>query len=335
MGISGLRRLAELVREPARKQKITIFLLCLFCSAVFWLFIRLSGDNQASFSRVISIVDLPAGAMVLEQSDRLVYYSLQTTGARLFASRFSSGKDTLKIAIPSMSRLSREDEERYFLTARSLLPLLAQQVDLGSSILHVRPDTLFVSLTRMIEKKVPVKAMTQITCEPRFGIYGEVKLTPDSVMLTGPESMIDTVSWVVSDMFQAQDLDGPVTEWLNIRPPVLHPALEMSPDRVALHIPVEEFTESQVDVTLNIHCPDSLQHESSAHIRLFPNKVTLVFRVALRDYQMVEPGLFQAFVECPAPDLQSKRLPVIIGHVPDFVKMEAVRPESVDYLIMN
>lgn len=335
MGISGLRKLVELVREPARKQKITIFLLCFFCSAVFWLFIRLSGNSQASFSRVVSIVDLPAGTMVLEQSDRLIEYSVQTTGARLFASRFSSGKDTLKIGLSSMSRLRREDQECYFLTARSLLGILSQQADPANNILHVAPDTLFVSLTRMIEIKVPVKAMHQITFEPRFGLYGEVKLTPDSVVLTGPESMIDTVSWVATNIFQMQNLDSPVTEWLNIRPPVSHPTVSMSPDKVSMHVPVEEYTESQLDVSLYVHCPDSLDYNGSEHIRLFPNKVTLVFRVALRDYQLVEPALFQAFVECPAPDLQSKRLPVMIGYVPDFVKMEAVRPESVDYLIMN
>ena len=332
---SGLHRLVAYIREPARKQKIYIFLVCLFCSAVFWLFIRLSQENQADIRQYIRVVDLPPGTMLVDQSDQVVFFSVHTKGVRLFASLLSARNDTLRVPFSALSRTSRAQEERFHLSASGVVGLLSQHADAGVSITNVRPDTIFVTLSIRMEKKVPVVARVELDFERRFGLYGSMQLTPDSVLVSGPQYMVDTITSVTTRSLELSALNQPVTQYIDIVSPSIRPAVTVVPGQVSLHVPVEEFTEAQLEIPLDIHCPDTLNQSFHGQLRLFPPRVHVVFQVALRDYQKIETGLFSAYVECPGPDFQGRQLPVKTGHVPDFVRMESVRPSSVDYLIIH
>ena len=332
---SGLHRLVAYIREPARKQKIYIFLVCLFCSAVFWLFIRLSQESQADIRQLIRVVDLPPATMLVEQSDQVVLFSVQTTGARLFGSLLSSRTDTLRVPFSALSRTSRDQDDRFFISSSGVIGLLSQHVDAGVSITNVRPDTIFVNVSARMEKRVPVVARVKLDFERRFGLYGNLQLLPDSVVVAGPKSMVDTITAINTRSLELRGLNHSVTKNIDVLLPSVTPALQIVPEQVSLHVPVEEFTEAQLEIPLDIICPDTISQPFSGQLRLFPPRVQLVFQVALRDYHKIESGLFSAYVKCPRPDFQGSQLPVNIGVVPDFVRMESVRPSSVDYLIIH
>jgi len=332
---SGRRKIADIINEPAKKQKITIFLICLFCSAVFWFFIRLSGENQAGIRQTIRVVDLLPGTMVLDHGDHGFLSVFQVSGVRSFFSVNALRGDTLQVGQSMLSRMTRNEEEVYYITAPALAGLLSRRVDPGASVIRIMPDTVFFVLARKTEKKVAVRYDLAVSFERRYGLYGAHGITPDSVLIIGPESIIDTISFVNAGSLELTGLSQTESRRLDILPVSTDRSVQIVPDFVSLHVPVEEFTESRVEVSLDVVCPDSLLPFERERLRLFPERVNMVFLVALRDYQKIDPELFSAYVECPAPDFSGKQLPVFTGHAPDFVRMESVRPASVDFLIMN
>lgn len=335
MNRAGLKSYFRQIREPAKKRKIITFLLCLFCSAIFWLFIKLSSENQALLSQPIAITTLPAETVVFAQSDAEVRYQVQTTGARLFASMFFARPDTLRIPASSLPRIIREGSALHVATSLFLSELLDQQFDAGVRVHSIRPDTVFFQLDNRKEKKVPVQLQADISFQRRFGLYGEISLSPDSLLISGPASIIDTLTVIQSDMVVLSQLSETKEIEVNVPPPIEHPALRLNPEKISLIVPVAEFTEARVEVPLDIVCEDEYTTFDPGQLRLFPNRVSLVFLVALKDYHRIDPDLFHVYVDCAELPLRPTQLGVSIGRVPDFVLNQSVTPAMVDYLIMN
>ncbi len=147
--------------------------------------------------------------------------------------------------------------------------------------------------------------------------------------------MIDTLSYVNTELLTYKGLSKSVDVRATILPPGMHPLLQAHPESVEVTIHVEEFTEAHIEVPLEVQCEDGAGPYEADRLRLFPNKVSLVLLVALRDFHQVQADLFSAYVHCPDAAHDEPQLEVKAGPVPGFVKMEAIRPAKVDYLIMN
>jgi hypothetical protein len=335
MDLSGLKHYIKRFREPAKKQKMYVFLLCLFCSAVFWLFIKLSRENQAVFRQPLSVIDMPPGSVLYDQSDTVISYSLQSTGARLIASRYFSTPDTLRLNAGTLPRLSRLGVSYHFVTSTMMTQLLSDEIDGNFAVLSVRPDTVFFQVVEAMEKMVPVHLHADLSYERRFGKYGEIAVDPDSVLITGPSSIIDTVDHVHAEALKYERLNQPVHTKAGILPFSNHQAVRVIPGTVQVHIQVEEYTEAHVEVPLEVLCNDSLYQYPADRLRLFPGRVNLVLLVALRDFHLIDAALFSAYVVCPGINDSETQLEVRTEHLPDFVRLESIRPARVDYLIMN
>lgn len=335
MDLSGLKKYIRRFREPAKKQKVYVFLLCFFCSAMFWLFIKLSRENQAVFRQPLTVIEIPQGSILYDQSDVSVSFSLQSTGARLIATRYFSTPDTVRLNAGSLPLLTRKGTSYHFVTSTMLTQLLSDEIDGNFSVLSVRPDTVFFQIVEAQEKMVPVHLQADLSYERRFGKYGEITVYPDSVLLLGPSSIIDTIDYVHSEALKFERLDQSVHTMADILPPSTHKSVQVIPGTVDVHIHVEEYTEAHVEVPLEVLCNDSLYQYQPDRLRLFPNRVNLVLLVALRDFHMINSDLFSAYVVCPDKTDSATQLEVKTESLPGFVRLEAIRPARVDYLIIN
>lgn len=335
MQYSGLIKYLKRFRQPANKQKIYVFLLCLFCSAVFWLTIKLSRENQAILRKPLALYDVPEGTVLFNQSDSLVSFALQTTGVRLIGSRYFSPRDSVRLSVASLPGFNREGRSFRYVTANMLSDILAEQLESGSAVLSVRPDTIFFEVMERLQKKVPVQLHAELSYEKRFGLYGDISLKPDSVFVQGPASFIDTIRFVKTEHMVFQDLQQPVNRSVQLEKSYFHESVVVFPESVDVAIDVAEYTEAHVEVPLNVQCEDSTEYFLADRLRLFPDKVDLYFLVALRDFQKVRAELFSAYVECPDRTASDQQLKVKPGLMPDYVRLETVRPARVDYLIMQ
>ena len=335
MDLSGLKQYIKRFREPAKKQKVYVFLLCLFCSAMFWLFIKLSRENQAVFRQPLAVIDIPRESVLYDQSDTSISFSLQSTGVRLIANRYFSTPDTLRLNAGTLPHFSRHGTTYHYATSTMMTQLLSDEIDGIFSLLSVRPDTVFFQVVEAMEKMVPVHLKADLSYERRFGKYGEISVDPDSVLLTGPSSILDTVDYVYTEALEYQRLNQSIHTMAGILPPSYHKAVQVMPGTVEVHIQVEEFTEAHVEVPLEVLCNDSLDQYPTDRLRLFPGRVNLVLLVALRDFHMIEADLFSAYVVCPEKSDSATQLEVRTEHLPGFVRLESIRPSRVDYLIMN
>ena len=71
-------------------------------------------------------------------------------------------------------------------------------------------------------------------------------------------------------------------------------------------------------------------------LRTFPDKLSLTYIVALKDYKKVEPAMFVAAVNYNTTvDRKTTKLKVQITQKPKFTKITKLKPEKVEFIILQ
>jgi len=173
-------RSAEQAGNGKGKRLIRI-LACIGVSAVLWLFTTLSGQFESEV--IVSLdYDLPADQTTTRKLPAEARLLVQTTGWQLIREGFNAR--SLHID------MSGADAREAFITNNRKELFIA---DLPSDIqvLHISPDTILLHLEPRITKMVPVY-LTAVN--PELPVYFDsVSIVPDSVALTGPESVLRNI----------------------------------------------------------------------------------------------------------------------------------------------
>lgn len=324
-----------LPREPLRRRKMYVFFTCLFLSTVFWLATKLSQEGQGSFSQPVAVVEVPEGNFLSYQSHSFIRYTVQTTGMRLLTSRYFIPTDTFTINASGLPRMTREGQTMHYLTYSSIAFRIANQLRTEVELVNVWPDTLFIQMVPAMEKKVNVQLNADFGFAQRFHQYGPVVVEPDSITITGPASLVDTLSAISTHYVAVEDLNATRRFEVALRRPQGLRTAELSQEKITVEVPVEEFTESSTTVPLEVRCPEQGQDAADTNLVLYPPEVTITYLIALRDFQRADTTAFSAYVNCPPPDDRPERLEVQVDRFPPFVIFQNVRPRSVEYLILQ
>ncbi len=113
---------------------------------------------------------------------------------------------------------------------------------------------------------------------------------PDTVVITGPRRILDTLGSVRTKTVKMRGVRETITRSISL---VVPDKCTLSAKKVQITIPVEQFTEAEVKVPVRlINCPDSI------YLRIFPDVVTVRALVAVGDYKKFEQVPFEVILEC-------------------------------------
>lgn len=319
--------------EAANKRRAYLFILCFVVSAMFWLFNKLSQETSAPFHQYLVFADYPDGLVAASQSDSLVHYRLKSTGIRLIGLYFFSRPDTLSFQARNLPTVVRNNRRYNYITGGQISTLLADAHGAWVSVQNTSPDTVFLELVPATRKKLPVKLNADVAFDQRFKQSGDTSIEPDSIWISGPVTLLDTLSYIETEHWQAGKLRQTARQELKLLKPVDLPSVSMETGSIEVRIPVEEFTESFIELRLEVECPE--EYDISG-IRLFPNTITVTYLVSLNNFAAVEEGMFRAVVRCPqVTDDSNDRLAVELINHPAFVEILGMHPRVVEYLILE
>lgn len=328
-----LRKRASLTpSEAASKRRFYVFVLCLFFSAVFWLFTKLSQETSAVFTRPVVFNSFPEGLLAASQSDSAVVFRVETTGIRLINYYISTRNDTLFVDGNGLPVIHRNGKQFHIITGNELTGRLAENISTWGNANNVKPDTVFLELVPAIKKQFPVRLNAEISFEQRFRQYGPITIDPDSVMITGPQSILDTLQFITTDVWSPGRLRQTVRERVQLVKPVDIGSMHLDREYIHVRVPVAEFTQADIELPVQVICPAELD---TAEIRLFPNKVNVSILVALQDYARLDEHMFEATVNCPQQTESDGRLEIKMETFPAFVDILRIRPPFVEYIILE
>jgi hypothetical protein len=309
-------------------KKIIIFLFFLLLSILLWLLTVLNKDYNTILSYPVRYTKIPRELVLLNDATERLVLDIQARGFTLLRLKMQSKLSPLTLDVNSFSLQSVPGESPIilYLVTDLIIDKLQQQLTSDIKIKSVVPDTLLLLLTDKFSKKVPVKLDLDLEFERQYMQVGKLEVIPDSITISGPDKIIDTINFIISKHENITGLKKNVTIDLDL---LLPDKLESSTMEVSVNIPVDKFTEGSVKVPIEvINIPDSL------FLRAFPANVEIKYRVGLNDYKKVNEHMFMAVLDYSAKESSiGNKLDVQLVKVPEFVQVTNFSPKSVEYII--
>lgn len=217
-----------------------------------------------------------------------------------------------------------EDSSRAYILTRYLTEQVSRQLPPELQLLEIKPDTLHFQFARRIKRMVKIVPDFDYEIDKQFTIKDGILLEPDSVEVTGPDLILDTMNFVYTVKSNLGHLSRNFSDKVRLRKNV---GLEYSRSKVDCTIELERFTEVQLTIPIEvINLPDSL------NIQTFPSHVKLTCKVGLSNYDRIEGNPFRAVVDFNDLDDRTMSLDVEIQNIPIYLLSYEYYPRSVEFL---
>ena len=311
----GTEQLLKFLRQI--RQKHLAFLFFVLLASVAWFLRALSDEYIATIEYPVKYINLPPNRILSQPPPQKLTLQVQSDGYTILSSRFKY-KRPLSYNVNAFALYSLSAE----------LNLSNKNIQ----ILDIDPDTLIFNFTRVKRKKVPVKVRLKYSPElfsKQYMLNGNPGSQPDSVEVTGPSYIIDTLRQVYTEEAVFKNLNDTAIKKIPLKK---INKLTCPLKKVKVIIPVDEFTESDYTVPIEtIHVPDSIT------IKTFPKTVRIKYIVTLTQFNKIKPDMFRAYVDLNSVDLKSTseatKLYIQMDSVPSYIHNLSMSPRSVEFLI--
>ena len=322
-----LKNLTKKVGSSINRDVI-VFAFFLFLSFVFWYLNSLGKEIEANLRYPVRYINLPKERVLIEDLPSRLNLFLKGPGYSILKLKLSGNRAPVILDISTISyrRVPGSSALSYYVVTSNLIKKLTNQLRAECEITAIKPDTLFFSFDRIITRSIPVTPNVEVITDRQYFVKGNILADPDSVKITGPSHLVDTVSTIRTIHKKLSGINKPVKKSFKLNIPSY---FTVSEKKVSLTIPVEQFTEAEFIVPIKIlNSPDSIE------VKIFPDAVNVKCLVAISDYKIISEIPFQVVLDLHKVDLHSsEKIPLEILNIPPFVTSMKITPARVDFLI--
>ncbi len=205
----------------------------LLVAALFWFSVTMGDSYRTRVDIPLVVVNMPRDVALADPLPETISVLLQANGWQLLF--LTAGREV------AFEVTGEQLRRGIILPNRSLAEMM--KLPPGVQALRAYPDTIFVSIDRYEEKKVPIDVSgLRLSFKEGFGLVRGVQVTPDSVLLRGSERVLRGIrSWPIEDR-SYDDLTIPVAEDIPLFDS-LHGVISFNVDKATVYIPTEQLAD--------------------------------------------------------------------------------------------
>lgn len=283
-----------LSRRKKLDQRFFVFIFFLLLSTIFWFLQALSKNYTTTILYPVRYTDYPANKILVGEENLPTHLNLKVNAYGFTLLQYKLSTSLLPIIFnlnsTPLNMVSNSDSSRYYLLTDLYTSQVAEQLSTEINVLDIEPDSVFFTFSNIIRKKVAVVPKVEIELEKQFMLDGKITSKPDSVLISGANTILDTIKYIETEPLSFSKLNKATYYTTSLRE-INEITIEKN-NKVEIYIPVAEFTEARLQIPVEIeNLPDSLI------LKTFPNRITTNFLVSLKDYDKIKVKDFKAIVD--------------------------------------
>ncbi len=314
---------------PERKKRfkninLRVFLVILILTTGVSILVKLNKNFNFTVKVPLTFVNLPEDKILKSYSNDEV---------KVFGR--SSGYDYIKYNLTSqdftidLSKLQNTSERQFYYVFNREEDALKGSLS-ESLVTTFEPDTIFFDLDQNFEKRLPVKPKFDISFAAGYGSLEGIKISPDSVLVRGPKSNIDSMTQVFTTAEKLKNVKKSYKDSIALDNTFSNRHIEVIPARVAYNLDVDRFTEGDITVPLQL-----INVPSNVTAKVFPKRVNLIFNVNFKNYERIKPSDFKVVCDFDHIDSTSTSITPEILEYPEFIRDVRLREKTVQYLLVK
>ncbi len=310
-----------------RKSDNLVFIVCIIIASIFWLLIKLSAVYNETYHFKVNYFNVPEGKNLSSIVDSTLDVTIKAKGFAILRLNLFEDMKNININLNDIG-FTKRGGNVYQVNTEGLKEKVGDAIGIDPSDVTIPRSILRFVLEQLVEKIVPVTSDLSLEFREQFDLYEPPVVTPSRVKVFGPPSVLDTLKGVSTQHMVLKD----VYSDRKIDVGILNPApgkLQFDPEIVSVSFRVEKFTESSVEIPIDL---SSVRMK----IKTFPAMVKVNFKVAQKDFNNIQTKQFKVVPEISGVDLRKvQELHLVLTKKPDFIRNVWLNPTDVEFLIIK
>jgi hypothetical protein len=305
-----------------KDKKAKLFLIFLALSFFFWFLSKLSKDYTTSINLNVHYINQPKDKKIFINDNQKLTLTIKSSGFGLLKNTFKKNVDI------DLSQANITNKKA-IVNLKEQIAQLQEQLGEQIQIIHIQPEKLAFDFGKLNSKKVKVIPNLSLSYKSGYYLTKPVKITPDSIKISGPKEIIDTIQHIYTQELNLKELQDNFSEDLKISKQQ-NKNIKYNTDKVHITGIVEKNTEGEINL------PFQVINTNGANIKTFENKVKAKYKVSLKNYDKVKASDFQ--VICDYAKTKKDSLDYLIPEVrkkSNLVTEVELTPKKIEYLILK
>ncbi|MDH5366110.1 MAG: hypothetical protein OEW67_03935 [Cyclobacteriaceae bacterium] len=220
-------------------------LLSIGAATTFWFFNSFNQNYTASISYPVNFVFARENFVIIEPLPEEVQINVSGGGWSIFRKTFGFNLTSGNITLEQPADVKK-------IVGSGLLPIISEQLK-ELRVNYIITDTLDINIERKKSRKLAVSIdSVAISLEPNYLITSSIKSFPDSVIVTGPESIINQLPTGLPMAIEETEIDESFDEFVEFKiRGYTQPLLEIEPAEINVQFTVEEFVRFSSKVSIH------------------------------------------------------------------------------------
>lgn len=320
----------NIFHKASSNRKLYVFIFCLLLASFFWVLNALSNEFTTDITFKANYVNTPKHKVVLNDLPKVFGIKVRGLGFDLLAYKMSFGNPEIYIDLSRLKQFNRQqDVSSHTLSSKALVPVVSEQLGDQLEIRSITPNSIYFVFDKRAEKVVKILPVTQLKFKQQYKQFGNIEVKPSITTVSGPASIVDTLTAVYTDKLMLNNLSETVTASIGFSTDYQQQHLMFTPEKALLHIPVEKFTETTLKVTIDyVNVPEDIE------LKAIPSEIELKFLLPLSKMASLPSAKFKAEVDyTQVSDNFNQKLKVNLVQYPDFIQLVSQEPSKVEYII--
>ncbi len=302
------------------------FLGFLIASILIWLLITLSKEYVTTIVLPISYEKLPQDKLLQSVPINQIVVQVKATGFKIIRSNLIR-----KPIILNTNNLAKKTSQGYYFLTKHQKNNIQKQLLSQVQLQEIFPDTIHLNLGSLTSKKIPVKPSLDIKYHIGYEISEKIKVTPDSIVISGPESQVKNIQSIALSTLKLEDIKADFSKKVAIIKPIDSGNIKLNTQFVTISASVEKFTERSFNIPFKIiNLPENIQ------LNTLSKTVEIIFIIGLSNFNKIDKSSF--LVECDFSVSENNSLSYLIPKVSiksSYVKSYRIVPNKIDFLIQK
>lgn len=306
-----------------KNPKFKTFLFFLGLAILLWFLTKFSKETRALVTLDLTYINIPEASILSEKNPNEISMSLVSNGFEILLYALKDAHLNV-----DLSKYRVDSNHQIHISSSELETLVKNQLNVSSTG-NYSLNELIVLLDKSIQKKIPAVFDGEITFKDGFRSLNHLLLTPDSITVSGPSELIETIDSMPTQKLTLRDIENSVSKSLKLKAP-LDSKISWSPREVTLQLDVEEFTQKSLVIPIElINLPEGLS------VQLIPNEIRVNFEVSLSNFNNINASNFRLVCDFSEKITEGNFMIPKMVYQPKEIFRAELETKKVEYLIFK
>ena len=313
------------IKQNSRQnQRFNFFVLFLFLSFLISLLVKLSNPHTLTINFQLFPTHLESNELIISDKPNSINITLNGRGFELL--KYYIRKPIIEVDFT----LLKKNNGKYFWTKVDQIDKINNHFNSKILVKSITPDSVIFPFDSQFIKKVPVNILVESTFLVGFDLIDEFKSYPDSIVITGPKSMLDTINNISTKQIKLNDISSNIKVPVDLKIPSNLSPFRLSHQSVSIVGKVDKFTEGLVNLPVTvINIPDSL------NINFFPKEVSVSFYSSLKAFSEISETDFKVQCDFNSINNDNNYLYPILVEKPLSIKTAELKINKLEFIITS